>query len=228
MQAAQQHRRPQPLPASSSSTCLVFHSDFHGHSLPFGTSPGLLMPPTGTEGESLTLALVPLAHVGRKREPAANLAPDQFFFSACVVFLQGPYEIEPGTTICPFLNACQGNHSAFSRPWRTDSYFPFPSTNMTFWTRVPPTPRPGGAAFISPASSFHFAGTAGKALGMRSVRPCLHQPGCEGCSRLKIFQLQNSASNMCSVSNEMLPCGSPCSLCWVNGWLSRDAAGESD
>lgn len=178
------------------------------------------MPPMGTEKKVNISSFSTGSHGLKRRSSSKNLAPNQnfCFFLHSVFFLKGAYEMELGT----IFKVCQENHYAFSGYRRRDFYFPSYLTNIKFLASVSWAPHTSSMAL--PASSFHFVGTASKTLGMHSVRPCLHRPRFEGCNRMKVFKPRKSASSMCSVSNEMLPCGSPCSLCWVSGWLSRDAA----
>lgn len=70
------------------------------------------MPPTDTEGKkNNNIGSCFTGSQGLEgRTNSKNIAPDQFFFLLSVVFLEGPYEIEPGTMICPFFKACQANH----------------------------------------------------------------------------------------------------------------------
>lgn len=175
--------------------------------------------------EELILALVPPAHVvWKERTSSKNLAPDQNFSFLLSVFLsQGAIGNWTWNYDLSFLfQSPRKIIKFFSRCWG-ETHFLFHLTSDTFLTRVSWTPHISKMVFALLPSSFHFISTASKTLGMRSVRPCLQQPRFEGCNRLKVFKPQNNASNFCSVSNEMLSCGSPCSLCWVNGWLSLDA-----
>lgn len=138
-------------------------------------------------------------------------------------FLKSPHEIELGAMICSSFNACQWNHLVFSRHWRTNSYFLFHLTNITFLTRVSWMPALAMVVIFqsSPLDSI-YPDTCNS--GMCFAGHYSHQSAFKGDGRQEAFEPLEQWLQYVPVGKSMLPCGNLCCLCWVNGWLSRNTA----